>query len=315
MRHPGLILICWLTLSAGWGTPCPAAALTAMAGDPHYAPRPEIQRVYFGYQYHLAAGLLDAVATTPADFKISSAVVELGLTMPIMFAAGRTILAGGISYRGWQFFYENFDPRQFYPDALHEIRYSVSLERRPSPEHAWQIQISPGIVSDFEDIDGDDFGFDAQFIHYWQKSDGAFGIGAAYLDDFGKPLPLLLLAYVRKGETSIDILLPLRAQIKHSLSSGIALGFLTEITGGRFHLGEDFKLTDNRTSLDGRVEYFLWQAEGKIDLELGGGLALSLHGGLDIIRRFQIDDQDGTEISSLDLEPGPYVGARISLRR
>ena len=125
----------------------------------------------------------------------------------------------------------------------------------------------------------------------------------------------MLLAYQREGDTSIDLLLPLRAQITRKLGSAIGLGFLTKITGGRFHLGEDFKLTDNRTSLDGRVEYFLWQAEGELSWELGGGLALSLHGGLDIIRRFQIDDLNDIEISSLDLKPGPYVGARLGLCR
>ena len=312
MRYLSLSLIC---LSLLCGVDLSAAGLEAYAGNPHYAPQPQIQRLYFGYQYHLAAAQAETETPAQEQLEIAASMVELGLRMPIFFSEGRTVLSGGLAYRGWQFIYENYHKSEFLPDALHEMRYAVAVERRPSPERSWQFAVTPGIVSDFEDIDGDDFSVEVKFLYEWQNSDGALGLGAAYLDLFGKPLPLPLLEFVREGELTIDILLPLHAGLTQALGDNASIGIRSETSGGRFHVGEDFELADGRSSLNGRVEYFLWQAESELLWRPGGGFELSVHGGIDLVRRFQVDDTDGEGISSLDLKPGPYFGFEIGLRR
>ncbi|MFH2055918.1 MAG: DUF6268 family outer membrane beta-barrel protein [bacterium] len=312
MRYFGLIL--WCALLPGWSNPAQAAS-NVLSGGPLYAPQPTVQRIYFGYQYHFQARQLENETTSQDGLKIASSLVELGLTMPIFFSEGRTMLAGGLAYRGWQFIYENYHRTDFLPDALHELRYSISLERRPTAERSWRIELTPGIVSDFEEINGDDFGIEGQLLYNWHSSETVWGLGAAYLDVFGKSLPMPLLQFSRDGETSIDILLPLHFILSRELDDGVSLGLQSTITGGRFHLGEDFELPDKRSSLDGRVEYFLWQADGEIVWHPGAGLEFSLRGGVDLIRRFQINDVNGEGISSLDLKPGPYLGIELGLRR
>lgn len=305
------LLICLALLG---GNAAVHADISALDSEAHYNSKPVIQRIHAGFEYHLASGLRNPESSYERNLNITSSLVEIGMTMPIIFSQGRTVIAGGLSYRGWQFFYENGDPKQFQPDALHEMRYSVSVERQPSEEHSWQMRISPGIVSDFEDIGSGDFGIDLQAMYYWQRKNGAFGLGVAYFDDFGKPLPTPLLAYTREGDTRIDILLPLHARLWRELSDYSELGLLTDVTGSRFHLGEDFLLPDRRTTFDGKAEYFLWQVEGQLLFHLGGGFALSTSAGVDLYRHFRIYDSTGFQIGSLDLNPGAYFGAELSLR-
>jgi hypothetical protein len=299
----GLILVaCWFPVT--------------MADQPRWLSHSREDAVRFNYTFHPAVSV-DQNADFPelSGLRLEFSRIEFGLAIPIVFAQGRTVIVNALSYEGLTFNYlEDPQVQALRPDALHDIRYVLAFSFSPTESRQWNVLLRPGIVSDYEEIESDDFTVESTVIHTWSVGDhAAIGTGIGYLSHLGKPLPMPVLKY-RWADKQFDfeLFLPVRGSIDWKLSPSLTTRLTAEIDGNNYFVGEDFALTETLNASGGDIELSMLNVGSELKINPAGGLNLRIGGGVSLLYRYTYSDSFDRETLDLSTKPGFFIQAGFS---
>lgn len=257
---------------------------------------------------HLAS---PEVGTFEEDLEIELTTLDLRASFPLVFAEGRTLVLNsieygrlGVDFRNWDE-EEGGDPDE--KDTVHSVKFTTFIMHRLSQR--WRLigVATPGLASDFKaDVSGDDFTFEAVLGLIRQVGENfSLGFGAAYIRDFGEPLPLPFLAFEWQIAPSVQAkgLLPTNLEVSYKWSPKVDLGLAVKITGNRYHGDPDTWNADNP-----QMKHTIASAGPMAQIHFSKWLHLNLEGGYVFVHNFEFFDSDDLD-SSLDMEQVGYVRA------
>ena len=263
-----------------------------------------------GYEYFPYAKLADPI-TGSEDFEIQTSIRNIGASFPLSFANGKILVFNKISYRRVDFSYRNFPEGGTEIEQAQSIKYTFFMLDSLSEKWSLVAILTPGLASDFEGkVTSDDFTFEGVFgfIRKFSKN-FSFGAGAAYIRDFGKPLPLpfIYFDWNNGSKLSASGIVPNNIDLLYKLSPKVDLGLSLKIGGNRYH-GDPRRFDVNNP----QMEY----SEGTISpiayLHILEWLHLNMEGGFAFYRNFEFLDGDD-EKASYDLEQTGYLRAALVL--
>jgi hypothetical protein len=271
--------------------------------------------VYEAFPYaKLAAPIPEA-----RDLEIQTSSWSVSAAFPLLFSGGKFLMLNRLDYKRVDFNYRNL------PDDNSDIEQAQSIEFTAflidSLSEKWKMVaiLTPGFASDFETkLSSDDFTFQGVFGFIRQLGENlSLGFGAAYIRDFGPPLPLpfLYLDWDKTEKLNISGIIPSNLDLSYNLYPKIDLGLSFRVGGNRYH-GNSNKYSDEQGNpiKNPQMEY----SEGTISpiakIHFLEWLHLNVEGGYAFYRNFEFLDGDNVK-SSLDLERSGYLRATLVLGR
>ncbi|HSG28801.1 MAG TPA: DUF6268 family outer membrane beta-barrel protein, partial [Candidatus Krumholzibacterium sp.] len=259
---------------------------------------------YFPY-----SKLADPTSET-GELEVQSAAWDFGAAFPLSFSNGRIVILNQFKYKRIDFRYRNHP-------AGPEIEQAQSIEHTfflvDSLSQTWKMiaVLTPGFASDFEaKVSSDDFTLTGVFGFIWKfRENFDIGFGAAYMRDFGAPIPLpfLYFDWNNGGRMHAKGILPQNMDVLYDLSPKMSLGLSFKISGNRYHGNPDKYGVDNP-----QLKY----SEGTISqiaqVHFTDWCHLDVEGGFAFYRNFEFMDGD-EPVQSLDLNRTGYLRARIIL--
>jgi hypothetical protein len=254
------------------------------------------------------------VGTFEEDLEIELTALNLRASFPLVFAQGRTLVLNSIEYGRLSFDYRNWDYGEGGNQNLkvaHSVEYTSFLMHALSQKWRLIAVVTSGLASDFKgDVSGDDFTFEAVLgaIRQFGK-DFSFGLGVAYVRDFGEPLPLPFLAFEWKITPDIDAkgLLPQSLEVSYGLSPKVDLGLAMKVAGNRYHGDPSTYDADNP-----QLKHTIVSAGPTAQIHFSKWLHLNLEGGYVFVHNFEFLDGDDLA-RSLDLKQTGYLRAGLQL--
>jgi hypothetical protein len=189
-------------------------------------------------------------------------------------------------------------------------RMRKMMPTRPSSRRLLVVA-SPGIASDLNgDFSSDELTFEAVlgFIRQF-SADLSLGFGAAYVRDFGEPLPLPFIFFDWKVTPSIQAkgIVPQNLELVYGVNPKVDLAVAVKVAGNRYHGDPETWDTDNP-----QLKHTIATVGPTARIHLSKWIHLSLEGGYVFVHNFEFLEGDETA-NSLDLEPAGYVRAGFML--
>lgn len=239
------------------------------------------------------------------------------LRFPVLLSPGRTVVMNTLSYSYLRFDYKDWinEGSSYQPSEFHSLRYEANLRQRVGNKWWLGIAIRPGLASDFQNIDGKHFTLNGGLSMTRAVSARvAWGLGVAYLNEFGEPkvLPVVILRWASASERyAVNLALPQRAEAWWVLSPVTTLGLTARVEGEHYRIGEEGLQNEDST-----LKYSTVNVGPEARFTLGRGTSLLKVGaGMALSRPFELRDDDGNALLTLDLEPGVYIRAGLSFMR
>jgi hypothetical protein len=255
--------------------------------------------------------------TFEEDLKTTINTARFELHAPLVLSAPRTVLLGGVSYGFLRFDHKNWvsDTAPYVPQEFHDLRLELLLRQRLNATWTMTATAAPGLASDFQNITWDHVNLNGGlvFLHRFSP-DLAVGPGAAYLHDFGEPLvlPVLQVTWTPAGKDyTVEALLPRRLAVWWQYRPTVRLGLVGGIQGNHYRIGEDLPLREDTT-----LKFSMGTLGPAVDVAMGRGSShFKAAAGLVFARPFELRDDDGNALHTLNLEAGPFLRAGITLTR
>lgn len=253
------------------------------------------------------------------DMEIQTCSWRGGAVFPLLFADGRVILLNQLNYRRVDFNYRNEPEDGLEIDQAQSIEYTAFLV--DSLSETWKIVavLTPGFASDFETkISSDDFTFQGAFGFIRRIGENfSLGFGAAYIRDFGPPLPLpfLYLDWDKSEKLNLTGIVPSNLDLTYHIVPKVDLGFSFKVGGNRYHGNPNkFKDEEGNPIENPQMEY----SEGTISpiakIQLLEWVRLDVEGGYAFYRNFEFLDGDDSK-GSFDLERSSFLRVGLTLGR
>jgi hypothetical protein len=242
---------------------------------------------------------------------------RFAIRFPVVLSPPRTVFLGGLQYAFLRFDHRNWvsDDAPYVPQEFHGLRLDLSLRQRLSERWSMAADLEPGLASDFQDVTVDHVNVNGDLLFRRQFSPAlAAGLGAAYLHDFGEPLvlPLFQVNWTPVGKDyTVEILLPRRLAVWWQYRPTVRLGLVGGVQGNRYRIGEELPLGE-----DAILAFSMGTLGPAVDVDMGRGAShFTAAAGFAFARRFELQDEDGEALRTLDLETGLFLGAGLTFRR
>lgn len=242
-----------------------------------------------GWHYEISAshaGETDLFLGDLPTGEISSTYLEVKISQPT--GPRDKGLAMGAFASSWMFRPDDFTP---VPEELYELGLQFSYSADFNQDWSWRVSISPGLYSDFKDIDFKDFNAPASFAVSYRWTPDLTLVGAAMVDLRAK-YPVfggLGLRWRMTEEWTLNLIFP-RPGLEYRVSENLTLFGGVSLTGGSYNLADDFgsKYGDTRLNND-FIDYreiraglsATWRWDDATKFTIGGGALLD--------RRFEYD--------------------------
>ncbi len=171
------------------------------------------------------------------EFKIGGSMLALDpaeYTLPLW-------IGGAYQANVW-----TFDNDQIDDFDLHKLKVSLATAFQATEEIPVKVKLVPGIHSDMEDIDSDDFRLEGSVVGSYQYSDVVkFVFGAGFGEEFGDPqaFPIGGVKWRATDELQVDLLFP-KPRITYAYSDELQFFAAGEPAGGEWNVGEDNRQFD-----------------------------------------------------------------------
>jgi hypothetical protein len=197
----------------------------------------------------------------------------------------------GLDYRGYFF---DAPARSPIPDALHAVSVELGSRWKVHPKWELEFRLNPGLYSDLEDLDDDDFNVPVMAlatyslrpnlqllggasVNVWRDVPVIPGLGLRW--SFADPWTLLLAYPVPRLQYDFD----------DRLSAHVGVEFARPA----FRVRKDFGDRVGRPELTNEIVSFgQWRVGTGLTWRVQRGLALALEAGWLVDRRFHFDDED-----------------------
>ena len=222
----------------------------------------------------------------------------------------RTSFVPMASYRGLALRYQDWAPRSpqpavFKPTGLHALKLHLKLKHAFSSGWTLTGVVSPGIVSDFRNVDSDHWKVDGKiFASKMRDANLTYGIGAIIDRRFGElfVLPALQVKYRINEKSYINMMAPKYAEYWNQAWEDIALGFGIWFDGDEFARGREIEGQAENQPKGTSVRYSVGTLGpmGKYTLPNGWKVTGSL--GLAFLRRFEVYNETTDITTEYDLK-------------
>jgi hypothetical protein len=302
-----------------------AAALIAVlcfpppaAAQPHEARKPSMEAMSIQFEVY-PSSLVSNPAPGTFEEVLESTIntARFRITFPVILSPPRTVLLGGITYGFLRFDHRNWvsDNAPYGPQEFHDLRVELRLRRQLSDAWTMTARVAPGLASDFQKVTLDHVNVDGGLVFLRRFSpEFAAGLGAAYLHDFGEPLvlPLLQVNWTPSGKDyMVEAILPRSLAVWWQYRPAVRLGLVGGVQGNRYRIGEPLPLREDAT-----LKFSMGTLGPAIDVDMGrGGTHFDAAAGFSFARQFELRDEGGDAMRTLDLEAGLFLRAGLSFRR
>ena len=258
-----------------------------------------------------ASAVADPAGASEADLGVAVSHLSVGAAYPVSFGGGRTRLIGGVRYQRLGLGYRDGRLAAPRPDALHYLRYDLTLVLRFSDRWTATAYVAPGLASDFGGrLSADDLHLRTAVLVACQAGPRlTYGLGATYRDRLDNAwLPVVQLAAPLGPRLRVDVVAPSYAQLWMAprADRDFELGLEVRFSTTPFHLGD--APSDGATR---RMQYKLVTGGALARVRLVGPAYLSLEGGLTLLHQLGFEGAAGRTV---DLEGGPYVRGAVVLQ-
>lgn len=295
--------------------PALLALLAAVAGAPSARAR-GFPVASLGYEYVPEAELV-LTGLEEDEVRTAARTATLKLNVPILLEGRDKVLLNALTIRHLDQSYAAAESGRdtFRPDDLYTFKWGLVYRQVLGQHWSGAVLVQPAVLSDLEDLDGNDFSLRAGFVFERKVSERfTWGWGAGYSDDYGRKtvLPVLRLQWTTgRWEANVDA--PQSAAVWRELARGWRIGAEAKVTGGAFRVGQDYAL-DGSTTKDGTVRYSIVNVGPAVVVPLGGPVELEMNGGTSVYRRYEVLDADGASLVDSAFESSAFVAATVSVR-
>jgi len=179
---------------------------------------------------------------TPSDGEFEDEVEQhefkIEGVLPVMSADEYGFdLAVGAAYQAnvW-----TFDNNRFDDLDLHKIKVPIAATFQATDEIPVRATLTPGIHSDFEDVDDEDFRLEGSVVGSYRYSEVMkFVLGVGFGEEFGDPeaFPIGGVSWQATDELKVDLFFP-KPKISYSIHEDLRLYAAGEPAGGEWNVGE-----------------------------------------------------------------------------
>ncbi|MEO1480954.1 MAG: DUF6268 family outer membrane beta-barrel protein [Myxococcota bacterium] len=233
--------------------------------------------------------------------------VRATLLLPVELDSIDAVLIPGFSYRLYR---PQVDDRIVFqgPDNLHDVNLQLGVLKHFNDTWSFLLIGSAGLATDFEDLEADHLRFQGiAALRYDNGASWTFGVGAAFTYWFGEPLALPVLQAVYTGERwNADVNLPQLASIRYTVVDDFDIGFLGQLDGNRFSIGEDLPVESVRLTIA--------DAGLQAGVRVSGPVWFTVYGGVTLLRQYEYQTDDNATLLNLDQVPGPIFRLGLLLR-
>jgi hypothetical protein len=236
------------------------------------------------------------------DTEIQRTIFWIGGKYPIQVGE-KNYLTLGIKYKGQFIDYDDFIPfpipqlgatiyESDLPDELHALDFSAGYLATWTDKWSTYFSLEPGIHSDWEDIDGDDWVITGTVLAMYKFGEkDVFGFGVAHSDAFGEamPFPLLKLFWYPTEKFYVETLLPIDLDAGYRFNNELSAGLEGKLLGYQYRLSED------RPWDDSVLRYREVQAGPYINFHFSERANLRLSAGVVTAQKFEIRDDDNDD--------------------
>jgi hypothetical protein len=205
----------------------------------------------------------------------------------------------------------SFDDRRLDEIDLHKLTASLVGVFKASDNIRIRAEVKPGIHSDFEDVDGDDFRLEGSLVgSYIQSRELQWVLGVAFGEDFGDPVafPIVGARWQATENLLAELIFP-KPRVTYSLSDDLRIFAAGEPTGGQWNVGDE----DTDRQVDVELKGFRAGIGGEFQVCQGGWLHLMV--GAETGRELQVGiDEDDAFDDAVEIEDGAFVQIGFGLR-
>lgn len=238
------------------------------------------------------------------DVSTSAAQVSYQVSIP---TSDRYAWIVGMELRGTWFDAPSAAP---IPDGLYETSLRVGNSWRFADDWRLQTLISPGLYSDFEDIDGGDFNAPVLALAFWTLNDKLDLIGGLSLN-LRRDVPVIPALGARWAFADQWTLLAVypSPRIEYAASEAVTVFAGAELVRTAYRVGKDFGDEVGRPQLnDEDLSYNEWRVGAGVKWALSRAFVFSLDGGWAGDREFNFEEAD----VELDGKGAPYFQIALS---
>lgn len=236
--------------------------------------------------------------TTFGDVDTTEAQVSYQVSVPVSECLA---LLAGFELRGTWFDVPGAAP---IPDALYETSARLGANWRMSDTWRLQVLLSPGLYSDFQDIDSGDLAVPGLILAFWDVSPRLQLIGGASIN-LRRDLPVIPAIGGRwqfADDWTLLAVFP-TPRIEYAASRAVTVFAGAEIIRTAYRVAKNFGDAYGRPELnDEDLSYNEWRVGAGVRWRLAPALTVAFDGGWMGDREFNFDERD----FALDSEGAPY---------
>lgn len=265
---------------------------------------PTVSSQYYAEFAHVLPSPLSLGATEFGDVTTSAAQVSYQASLPLNASWS---LLGGVELRSTWFDVPGAAP---IPDALYETSLRAGARWRLDDAWSFQILLSPGLYSDFQDIDGGDFNLPGLGLAFWQLTDDLQLIAGAgvNLRRDTPVIPALGARWRFADRWTLQAVYP-APRIEFNATEAVTLFVGAKLVRSAYRVAEDFGTKIGNPELnDQDLSYNEWRVGAGTRWTISRALVLSVDGGWMGKREFNFDDR-GLELAS---DGAPYFQVSVS---
>lgn len=259
---------------------------------------------YFTEFAHVLPSTLRLGGTEFGDVTTSAAQVSYQASLPLNASWS---LLGGVELKGTWFDVPGAAP---IPEALYETSLRAGALWRLNDFWSFQVLLSPGLYSDFRDIDGGDFNVPGLGLAFWQITDTLQLIAGAGVNVRRDTpvIPALGARWRFADRWTLQAVYP-APRIEFDATDAVTLFVGAELVRSAYRVAEDFGTRLGNPELnDQDLSYNEWRVGAGARWTISRAFALSVDSGWMGKREFNFDDRD----VELESKGAPYFQISLS---
>lgn len=198
------------------------------------------------------------------------------------------------------------------PNTVNALTLNFQNDWKFADKWNLRLDVRPGLFSDLEDINGDDFNAPLLIGISYRQSETLTWVAAMSIDA-QRDIPIIGGLGVRwqfAEDWTLSLLLP-KPTIDYQLNDATTLYVGGELMGGAYRVAEDFGNRTGNPALNNEVvSYREIRAGAGVRARLGQNFTATLEGGWVIDRRFTFEDAD----LQLNGDGAAYFGLSLTAR-
>lgn len=277
--------------------PAARAGISPQVGGGH--------RSYSEFSYVTPASLQEG-GTEYGDIDTAGAQVSYQVSVPV---SDRYSWQAGFEWRGTWFDVPGVAP---IPENLQEVSVRLGNTWAFAEDWTLQLMVSPGLYSDFKDIDEGDFNVTGVALFFWQLRERLQLVGGlAFNPRNDVPvIPALGGRWDFADEWTLLAVYP-TPRIEYAFDEAWTAFVGAEIVRTAYRVAEDFGDQKGRPELnDEDLSYNEWRVGAGVRWKVARGITVSLDGGWTGEREYVFDDRD----VELETDGSPYFQISVSGR-